>query len=158
MYMCFVLFTLRRIWFAVAQSLIVLITSCVLSSRMFLNIMYVSRSSAYLIILVFSGRLSYMSIMKIRKRIGPSTLPWITPAMTVAHSEKDPFYCTRCFLLFRNCATHDDIHFFEQNPVVYQVKSIGKIKKHCMYRLMVVHRRFPLVHHVEDSVHCTAPR
>ncbi len=45
-----------------------------------------------------AGLRSPKSLMKIRKRMGPSTLPCGTPERTSAHDENFPLRTTRCFL------------------------------------------------------------
>jgi hypothetical protein len=67
----------------------------VLSPRMVFNIMYVSRSSAYLIILVFSGRLSFRSLMKIRNTVEYQILDRVL-------KNENSFFRTPAYLLKTN--------------------------------------------------------
>lgn len=64
-------------------------------------IMYARMSSAYFWSSVWIGRVSLMSMMKSRKRTGPRTLPWTTPASTFFHSVKVVPMTTRCLLSWR---------------------------------------------------------
>ena len=61
--------------------------------------------------LVDGGRYLLMSEMKSRNRIGLNTLPWITPASTLFHSDTLLSALTLCCMLFRYSAIHVVIQY-----------------------------------------------
>ena len=74
-------------------------------------VMYVRRSSAYFISSTVDGIASLMDMMKRRKRVGPTTLPWVTPASTGFHEDVISPILTRCCLFERYAAIHDASQF-----------------------------------------------
>ena len=88
-------------------------TSCVLSTILLKICLYVRRSSQNFVRLVDGGRYLLMSEMKSRNRIRPKTLPWITPASTLIHSETVLLALTLCshISIRKYSAIHLVIHF-----------------------------------------------